>query len=137
MSLVDVKRPVTVKVIMTPGFREQLIQEARETITRIEENLSRLQEETHKQIVSLNISNPSQASMLTQELETEKERFTRMKAELEWRIREVEGVQDGAELPFRIFEGSVTLNVGDNFLEKMSATEVVLKDWIVVEIRQK
>lgn len=134
---IDIKRPVVVKVIMTEEFRKQLIQEARDTIARIEENLQHMEKEARKQIQAIEITNPQQASILTQQMETEKERLIRMRGELDWRIKEVEGVQVGAELPFRIFEGSVELKVGDNFLEKMSQAEVVLKDWQVVEIRQK
>jgi len=132
---IDIKRPVVVKVIMTEPFRAQLVSEAKETIKNIEENLDSMEMEARKQIAATQITNPHQASMLTQQLEAEKERLIGMRGELDWRIREVQNVEIGAELPFRIFEGSVTINVGDNFLGKMSQTEVVIKDWKVVEIR--
>jgi hypothetical protein len=137
MASIEIKRPVSVKVIMTGDFRKQLIEEAQQTIGQINDNLQHMESETRKQITNLEITNPQQASLMTQQLDSEKERLTRVKAELEWRIREVEGIQDGAEVPFRVFEGSVTLNIGDNFLEKMSQAEVVIKDWQIMEIRQK
>lgn len=137
MASIEIKRPVSVKVIMTGDFRKQLIEEAQQTITQINDNLQHMESETRKQITNLEITNPQQASLMTQQFDSEKERLTRVKAELEWRIREVEGIQDGAEVPFRVFEGSVSLNVGDNFLEKMSQAEVVIKDWQIMEIRQK
>ncbi|MCD6310635.1 MAG: YlqD family protein, partial [Candidatus Eremiobacteraeota bacterium] len=136
MASIDIKRPVVVKVIMTEAFRAQLVEEARQTIKNIEENLDNMEMEARKQIATMEISNPHQASMLTQQLEAEKERLIRMRGELDWRIREVQNVEIGTELPFRVFEGSVTINEGDNFLEKMSQTEVVIKDWKVMEIRE-
>lgn len=135
MAGLDIKRPVVVKVIMTEPFRAQLISEAKETIKNIEQNLDSMEMEARKQIAAMQISNPHQASLVTQQMEAEKERLVKMRGELDWRIREVQGVELGAELPFRVFEGSVAIDVGDNFLEKMSQTEVVIKDWKVVEIR--
>ena len=119
-SALEIRRPVSVKVIMTPAFREQLTAEARDTIARIDRNLSIIE---------------GQSTPLEPQQEAERERMTQLKAQLEWRMREVEGVEDGAELPFRSFEGTVTLTEGDNFLEKVAQAEIVLHDWIVVEMR--
>ena len=135
MPNVDIKRPVVVKVIMTEPFRAQLISEAQQSIKNIKENMDNMEMEARKQIATTELSNPHQASMLTQQLDSEKERLNQMRAELEWRIHEVQNVTLGTELPFRVFEGSVTIKEGDNFLEKMSQTEVVIKDWKVIEIR--
>lgn len=136
MPALEIKRPVAIKVIMTDQFRHQLISEAVEAIKSIEDNLRHMETETQKQIQAVETSSPNQASLLTRQLETEKNRLIRMRGELEWRIKEVENVQNGAELPFRMFEGSVQLKVGDNFLEKVSRAEVVIKDWEIIEIRE-
>ncbi|NDD26805.1 MAG: hypothetical protein EB084_00860 [Proteobacteria bacterium] len=119
-SAIELRRPVDVKVIMSPGFREQLTAEARDTLARIDRNLSIIE----------GLPEPRDAQQ-----ETERARLLSLKAQLEWRMREVEGVEDGAELPFRSFEGTVTLAEGDDFLQKMGHAEVVLLDWKVVEIR--
>ncbi|MCL5774325.1 MAG: YlqD family protein [Firmicutes bacterium] len=136
MSSIDLKRPVAVNVIMTEEFRKQLIDEANTTIAKIDENLKLLDTESKKKISALDLTNPQQASLMTQQYETEKERLMKLRGELAWKIKEVENVQDGAELPFRIFEGSVELKVGDNFLDKISKAEIIIKDWQIVEIRQ-
>jgi hypothetical protein len=127
---------VAIKVIMTDQFRKQLVSEATEAIRNIEDNLRHMETETQKQIQSVETGNPDEASLLNQQLKVEKERLSRMRGELEWRIRELENVQNGAELPLRMFEGSVQLKVGDNFLEKVSRAEVVIKDWEIIEIRE-
>ncbi len=136
MSSLEIRRPVAIKVIMTDQFRKQLVSEATEAIKNIEDNLRHMETETQKQIQSVETGNPDEASLLSQQLKVEKERLTRMRGELEWRIRELENVQNGAELPLRMFEGSVQLKVGDNFLEKVSRAEVVIKDWEIIEIRE-
>ena len=135
MDSISIKRPIVVKAIMTEAFRQQLIAEAEESKTRIDDNLKAVESEATKQMLNVEFSNPQQAMMLRQEIEAEKERLMRMKAELDWRIKEVEGVDIGSEIPFRVLDGEVVLQKGDNFLKKMSSAEVVIKDWEVLEIR--
>ncbi|MBI2266845.1 MAG: hypothetical protein HYU64_17060 [Armatimonadetes bacterium] len=135
MSSITVQRPVVIKVIMTESFRTQLVGEAQETIKRIEESLKQMETTSRDYIKTIDLQNPQQGSILASQLESEKERLHKMRGELEWRIKEVEGVEEGVELPFRVFEGPVPLIVGDNFLDKVTRAEVVIKDWQVVEIR--
>lgn len=130
-----VQRPVAIKVVMTQQFREQLISEARETINRIEENLKQIEADSRKYISTLDLQNPQQAAVASQQYESEKERLLRMKGELEWRIKEVEGLGEGIEVPFRVFEGPVEIEIGDNLLDKVTKAEIVIKDWKVIDIR--
>jgi len=132
---IELKRPVMLKVIMTPEFREQLAREANETIGRLDENLAAIEDEGISQISALEANSPDKAKTMKKQLEKDKEQLFQMRGELAWKIKEVENVEDGAELPFRILEGSVTIKVGDDVLERMSKTEVVIKDWKVMEIR--
>jgi hypothetical protein len=133
---VELKRLVVVKVIMTQAFRDQMTREAQDTLKRLQENLAAIEGAALPQLETLKGTEPEQAAQLGERLEVERQRVQQAKSQLDWRVRELEGVQEGAELPFRTFEGPVTLTVGDDFLKKMANTEIVLKDWEVVEIRQ-
>lgn len=135
MDSIDIKRPIMLKVIMTPEFRQQLVAEANDTISRLDENLKAIEEEGRKQISALELNNPEKAKEMKRQMEADRDRLFSMKGELDWKIKEVQNVEDGAEVPFRILEGSVQLKVGDDVLEKLSRTEVVIKDWKVIEIR--
>ncbi len=126
MERIDIKRPVIVKVIMTDAFRHQLITESTETMKRIEDNLKNMMESEGL--------NPDDNAMHSRIME-EKERLLQLKREMDWRIRELDAVQNGAELPYRAFEGSVSIGMGDDFADKMTRAEIILKDWKVVEIR--
>jgi len=128
MDRIEVKRPVVVKVIMTDEFRTQLQNESAETIKRIDESLQSL--------VTAGAAAPPPAAEMAAGIEMEKERLHRMKKEVEWKLKEVDGIQNDMEVPYRVLEGSVTLAVGDDFLSRMTKAEVVIKDWKVVEIRQ-
>lgn len=119
-TVVDVRRPVVVKVIMTAGFRQQLLTEVRDAIAQVERNLKLIE---------------TQSTNLPPDTALERDKLVSTRAQMEWRIREIEGVDDGAELPYRTFDGTVSIRCGDNFLKKMGECEIVLKDWEVVDIR--
>lgn len=121
MSTISIKRPIVVKVVVTEEFRKQLIEEALNTVKKIEENI--------KQIESIPDTKAGSSQSKMEELK-------RMKNDLSLKIKELEQVKEGQELPFRVFEGNVQLDVGDNFLQKMTKAEVVVKDWKVIEIRE-
>ena len=128
MDSITVLHNVSVKVLMTPSFREQMVAEARTTIAALDANLERLAEiEAGAQVTGLTEFEKARVA-------TEKGRAAQQKQELEWRIKEAESVRDGAELFFRTMQSVVTLKPGDNFLDK-AAAEVLLRDWTVVEIR--
>ena len=135
MDSVVLTRPVRVVVIMTPTFRQRFIQEARSQIAALEENLQRLESSGAPEVARQQDVDPRQADLIRHQIDAERARLMRRRGEIEWHIKEVEAVPDGAELPYRTYDGPVTLAPGDDFLARMSEAEVVLKDWKVVAIR--
>lgn len=135
MDYIDIKRPVLIKVIMTPEFRTQLMSEADETLAKLDENLKMVEAEGKKQLEKLVADDPDAAKTLKSQLTFEKERVAQMKNELSLRMTQLKSSEDGEEFPFRVFEGSVQVKVGDNIMDKVSKTEIIIKDWKVVEIR--
>jgi hypothetical protein len=135
LDTIEIKRPITVKVIMTQGFKDQLIGEARETLGKLEMNLKIIEEQMMGQISSLAESDPERAINMSQQLESDQEKLKAMKAELSWKIKELESTQNGGEYPLQMLEGAVHVQIGDNLLEKVSKCEVLIKDWKVLEIR--
>jgi hypothetical protein len=130
-KMIELRRPVLIKVIMTEAFRKQMIQEAAESAGRIDEMLKSLD----SQHAALHADDAERAVAMLDHIKAEQERLTRFKGEIAWKVREIEGVQEGTELPFRFLDGTVTIGVGDDFLKKISQAEIILKDWQVVEIK--
>lgn len=131
---VTLQQPIAIKVIVTEDFRRQLVQEAEQSIQKIDDNLARLTDMTPES-ESSDQTDPHEVEFNRQRIESERSRLYQMRKELEWRIKEAQSIKDGAELPLQTVQGTVELAVGDNYLDKVS-TEVILKDWTVVEIRQ-
>ncbi|MFP4497726.1 MAG: YlqD family protein [Vulcanimicrobiota bacterium] len=129
MDSINLKRLVALKVIVTEEFRKQLVDEATQTISRIEDNLVELNQNLDK------LPPGDDTREMFNQLKRDREQLIQMKDELEWKIKEVENLSDGAEIPFQMLEGEVSVNVGDDVREKMTKTEILVKDWKVVEIR--
>lgn len=136
MESINVKRIVAIKVIMTDDFRKQLVLEAEDVMRRIETNLKKMEEDLNDRRSSPEMENDALAGKMELQIEEERIRLKNMRNELNWRIKMLEDVQNGTEVPYREIEGNVSFSVGDDFLKKMSRAEIVIKDWKVVEIRQ-
>lgn len=124
MDSLTVMHNVPVKVVMTESFRVQVVEQVRSSLAELDQESARLNEF---------LSQAAEADF-RQRLEGELQRLAYQKQQLEWRIKEAESVQDGAELFFQTLPSVIQLRVGDNIQEKMSL-EVLLKDWKIVEIR--
>jgi len=132
-----IKRPVSVMAVMTEKFRDQMIRESEKTLQKIEEDLMKLETEAVKYIASISLQNPQQASLLTQQMESEKQRLKATQEQMERKIGEIEGIGEGKEFPFQTFEGIVDIKPGDNLQNKIGKAVIVMKDWVVTEIREE
>jgi len=124
MDSLTVMHNVPVKVVMTEAFRTKLVEQVRSSLAELDQESARLNEF---------LSQAAEAEF-RQRLEAEMQRLSQQKQQLEWRIKEAESVEDGAELFFQTLPSILSLKVGDNIQEKMGI-EVLLKDWKIVEIR--
>ena len=124
MDSLTVLQNVPVKVVMTESFRGQLIEQIRVSLSELDQESARLQEFLQQ------AAEPDFRSRLEQEIH----RVAYQRQQLEWRIREAESVELGAELFFQSMPVLTQLIVGDHFQEK-TGLEVLLKDWQVVAIR--
>lgn len=128
---IELKRPVAVKAIMTDDFRTHLINETTETVKKQEEAFKQVEAMIEQQKAA---NNPELEKIVSQ-FENEKARLEQLKKEMDWRVSELKSIPNDTEINFKLFEGSVTIKPGDNIFDKMSNTEVVIKDWVVQEIR--
>ena len=124
MDSLTVMHNVPVKVVMTESFRLQVVEQVRSSLAELDQESTRLNEF---------LSQAAEADF-RQRLEGDLQRIAYQKQQLEWRIKEAESVEEGAELFFQTLPSLLQVKVGDNLQDKMGV-EVLLKDWKVVEIR--
>lgn len=124
MESLTVLQNIPVKVVMTELFRGEMIGQIRNSLQELDQESARLQEFLQQ----------ASEEEFRLRLNEEIQRLAYQKQQLEWKIRETESVAEGAELFFQTLPSMVELKVGDHFQEK-TQTEIVLKDWTIVEIR--
>lgn len=131
---ISINRPVVIKAIVTDSFKRLYIQDLEEAIKRVDA----IQQQLISQIrrAELERTLTPQARAIRQQLELDAARQDAAKAELEVRLREAQQLALNSEFTQGTVESLVEVNVGDNLFTKLGRTEIVVKDGIIMEIRE-
>ncbi|MEX0765901.1 MAG: YlqD family protein [bacterium] len=130
-----VSRPVVIKAIVTEGFKRLYLQDLDEAIKRVDTIVQQLDMQIRRTELERQVSPQSRA--IRQQLELERARQEGTKAELSMRLREAQELALNSEFTQGTVESLVEVNVGDNLFTKLGRTEIVVKDGIIMEIREE
>jgi predicted TIM-barrel fold metal-dependent hydrolase len=131
---ITVVRPVVVKAIVTESFKRQYISELEETVRRLDAVITQIDTQIRRAELERQIT--PQVRVFRQQLEVERSRQEAARMELQARIKEAEGLELNSEFSQGTIESLIELSVGDNFFTRMARAEVVIKDGIILEIRE-
>jgi len=124
---ITVKRPVLLKVIVTEDYRSCRIGEMRTALAK----LDLVGKQLAARVESVE-ADPE--SVLLERLRAEQRRNEATRIALRRELEKISGLEIGSEYDLATLEGSVELNIGDDFLN-LGACEVVVKDSRIIEIR--
>jgi hypothetical protein len=130
---ITISRPVVIKAIVTEGFKRTYMQDLEEALRRVEALEQQLDSQIRRAELERSIT--PQVRALRQQLEIERARQEAARAELQVRLREAQQLELNTEFAQGTVESLVEVNVGDNLFTKLGRAEIVVKDGIVVEIR--
>ncbi|MGH2375474.1 MAG: YlqD family protein [Candidatus Methylomirabilaceae bacterium] len=131
---ITVVRPVVVKAIVTETFKRQYLSELEDTVRRIDTVIGQIDTQIRRTELERQIT--PQARAIRQQLEVERSRQEAARMELAARTKEAESLELNSEFSQGTIESTAELNVGDNFFTRLARAEVVIKDGIVIEIRE-
>ena len=131
---ITVVRPVMVKAIVTETFKRQYLAELEDTAKRLESIIGQLDTQIRRTELERQITPQSRA--VRQQLEIERSRQEAARMELAARFKEAEALELQAEFSQGTVESMVELSIGDNFFTRLARAEIILKDGIVIEIRE-
>ncbi len=131
---ITVVRPVVVKAIVTEMFKKQYLSELDDTVKRLDSVINQIDTQIRRTELERQIA--PQARAIRQQLEVERSRQEAARMELAARIKEAEALELQSEFSQGTIESLVELNVGDNFFTRLARSEVIVKDGIVIEIRE-
>jgi predicted TIM-barrel fold metal-dependent hydrolase len=131
---ITVVRPVMVKAIVTETFKRQYLAELEDTAKRLELLIGQIDTQIRRTELERQITPQSRA--VRQQLEIERSRQEAARMELAARFKEAEALELQSEFSQGTVESMVELSIGDNFFTRLARAEVILKDGIVIEIRE-
>ena len=132
---ITIARPVVIKAIVTESFKRLYTQELQTAIARVHELVTQIDTQIRRTELERQIT--PQARGIRQQLELERARQEATRAELQARLREVEALELNSEFPQGTVESFTEVNIGDNLFQKLGRTELVVKDGIIIEVREE
>lgn len=136
MAGITVRRSIGLRVIVTEGFKEELRNELQQAADETQRRIDQMEVQSRRLLSGLQGADLTQAMQVRRQLETERQRQTALKEEIQRQIEETAKLELGSEYPRGTIEGVAEISVGDDLLKKLSGSEVIVKDGEVVEIRE-
>ncbi|HEV8354289.1 MAG TPA: YlqD family protein [bacterium] len=130
---ITVNRPIVIKAIVTESFKRLYVQDLQDAIKRVESLVEQLDTQIRRSELERQVT--PQARAIRQQLELERSRQDATRAELSMRLREAEQLELNSEFTQGTVEGTVEVGVGDNLFNRIGRTEIIVKDGIILEIR--
>lgn len=134
MATITLQRPVIIKTIVTESFKRLYIADLEEAVKRVDAIMQQIDVQSRRFELERQVTPQTRNVRAQLELERQRQEATRL--ELQARLREAQELQINTEFVQGTIEGLVQVAVGDNLFDKISRTEVIVKDGIVLEIRE-
>jgi hypothetical protein len=131
----NVTRPVLIKAVVTESFKRLYVQDLEDAIKRAETILEQITTQIRRSELERQVSPQSRA--LRQQLEVEHARQEAARAELQMRLREAEALELNTEFTQGTVESMVEVKIGDNLFNKLGRAEILVKDGIILELREE
>ncbi len=136
MAAITVRRSIGLRVMVTEEFKEELRNELQQAADETQRRIDQMEVQSRRFLSDLQRTDLTQAMQVRRQIEAERQRHTALKEEIQRQIEESAKLELGSEYPRGTIEGVVDLNVGDDLFKKLNGTEIVVKDGVIVEIRE-
>lgn len=137
---IKLKRPVAIKAIVTEKFKTEATKEIQQALQNFDLALQQLEFQGKRAMSDLDknpdIPNKEQARAgLQNQIDQQRAQINGQKSELLQRLNMISQLEMESEFLQATVDNFVEVKVGDNLYEKLSNTEVIVKDGVVIEIR--
>lgn len=132
---ITISRPVVIKAIVTESFKRLYIQDLEDAVKRVDAIEQQLDSQIRRAELERTVT--PQARAVRQQLELERARQEAARAELEMRLREAQQLALNSEFAQGTVESLVQVSIGDNLFNRLGRAEIVVKDGIIMEIREE
>ncbi|ACV58381.1 MULTISPECIES: YlqD family protein [Alicyclobacillus] len=131
-----IRQPVAVKFILTETAKQQIIAEQRRQIDQIQNELEQLEQQGKIAIEQAMAQGGEIAQQVRQQLENERRVREQRREELFRQMQQIQQLELGTEIQNMTVETVVDVKPGDDWTKVLLGAEIIVKDGIVVELRQ-
>lgn len=132
------KRPVNVKVIVTPAWQEEAQRQLQNQINQLDQQLLQLEQQGNSAIAEIQKQGSLQANQQIENVQMQvnqkKNEFLQNKNQMLQQMQQVQLLELGQEVVQAQMESFFEVKQGDNLVDKLNV-EVVLRDGVIEEIR--
>ncbi|AFZ52820.1 YlqD family protein [Cyanobacterium aponinum UTEX 3222] len=132
------KRPVNVKVIVTPAWQDEAQKQLQAQINQIDQQMLQLDQQGQSAIAEIRKQGSLQANQQIENIQSQvnqkKNELLQQKNQFLQQMQQVQLLELGQEVVQAQMESFFEVQVGDNLLQKLNI-EVVLRDGVIEEIR--
>ena len=132
----ELKRIVMVKAVVTEAFKENLVRELERAVRNLDTQGLQMENQSKTYLEDLKKKGMmQQVTAFKNQLASERTRITAQKNDLLAKMEEAKRLVLGTEFVQGPLEGPVDVKVGDNLYRKVGAAELLVKDGVIMEIR--
>lgn len=132
------KRPVNVKVIVTPAWQDEAQKQLQAQINQVDQQMLQLDQQGQSAIAEIRKQGSLQANQQIENIQSQvnqkKNELLQQKNQFLQQIQQVQLLELGQEVVQAQMESFFEVQVGDNLIQKLNV-EVVLRDGVIEEIR--
>ena len=139
-SGLTLKRPINVKVIVTPAWQEEAQKQLQAQVDQIDQQLLQIDQQGQKAITEIqkqaSVQAPQQIENIQSQINQKKNEMLQKKNQILQQMQQVQLLELGQEVVQAQMESFFEVKQGDNLVEKLNV-EIVLRDGVIEEIRGK
>ena len=136
MPSLTVNRSIAVQVIVTEKFKEELKTELQAAADASQQRIDQMEFQSRRYLADLQRTDLSQAMNARRQIEAERNRQDALRQDIVRQLEEADKLELDSEYPRGTLQGVVELNEGDDLVQKLSAAQIVIKDGLIVEVRE-
>ena len=136
MAGLSVRRSIEVVVIVTEQFKQELKAELQLAAEEAQRRIEQMEVQSRRLLADLQRTDITQAMSARRQVEAERRRGDAVRQDIQRQIEETDKLEIGSEYPRGTLEGVVEVNAGDSLIKKLTAAQVVVKDGVVIEVRE-
>src|SRR4029078_8087778 len=121
-------REILLKAVVTDQLKAQLKESVEAALQQLDEAQEEMERQYRRLMLEVQRMDAGRAMAVRQQVDAERRKQDEAKKELKEQLAEYDQLEMGSEFVLRVLEGTVEIQPGDRFFDKMRSAEILLED---------